>query len=128
MSMQWKGEGFIMTGKEYCRYIRTYSQLEGLQRAHTLIYSARTVPGGVVVQLRQEQDGRVECSTVITPPGSFARVMQLLRYLWENSVGLQQWLEVLTDAGQPYCRAENSCGSEQNAAVQDESRCFCGIC
>ena len=34
-----------MTGKEYCRYIRTYSELEGLQRAHTVVYCAQTVPG-----------------------------------------------------------------------------------
>jgi hypothetical protein len=33
-----------MTGKEYCRYIRTYSELEGLQRAHTVVYCAQTVP------------------------------------------------------------------------------------
>ena len=31
--MQRKGERQTMTGKEYCRYIRTYSELEGLQRA-----------------------------------------------------------------------------------------------
>ena len=40
-----------MTGKEYCRYIRTYSELEGLQRAHTVVYCAQTVPGGVLAQL-----------------------------------------------------------------------------
>ena len=36
--MQRKGERQTMTGKEYCRYIRTYSELEGLQRAHTVVY------------------------------------------------------------------------------------------
>lgn len=46
-----------MTGKEYCRYIRTYSELEGLQRAHTVVYCAQTVPGGVLAQLRWEQAG-----------------------------------------------------------------------
>ena len=74
-----------MTGKEYCRYIRTYSELEGLQRAHTVVYCAQTVPGGVLAQLRWEQAGRVQCSTVLAPQGSFARMMQLLRYLCENS-------------------------------------------
>ena len=46
--MQRKGERQTMTGKEYCRYIRTYSELEGLQRAHTVVYCAQTVPGGVL--------------------------------------------------------------------------------
>ena len=49
--MQRKGERQTMTGKEYCRYIRTYSELEGLQRAHTVVYCAQTVPGGVLAQL-----------------------------------------------------------------------------
>ena len=83
--MQRKGERQTMTGKEYCRYIRTYSELEGLQRAHTVVYCAQTVPGGVLAQLRWEQAGRVQCSTVLAPQGSFARMMQLLRYLCENS-------------------------------------------
>ena len=90
--MQRKGERQTMTGKEYCRYIRTYSELEGLQRAHTVVYCAQTVPGGVLAQLRWEQAGRVQCSTVLAPQGSFARMMQLLRYLCENSIGPEQWL------------------------------------
>ena len=65
--MQRKGERQTMTGKEYCRYIRTYSELEGLQRAHTVVYCAQTVPGGVLAQLRWEQAGRVQCSTVLAP-------------------------------------------------------------
>ena len=84
--MQRKGERQTMTGKEYCRYIRTYSELEGLQRAYTVVYCAQTVPGGVLAQLRWEQAGRVQCSTVLAPQGSFARMMQLLRYLCENSL------------------------------------------
>ena len=91
-----------MTGKEYCRYIRTYSELEGLQRAHTVVYCAQTVPGGVLAQLRWEQAGRVQCSTVLAPQGSFARMMQIMRYLCENSIGPEQWLEVLEDVHQPY--------------------------
>ena len=73
--MQRKGERQTMTGKEYCRYIRTYSELEGLQRAHTVVYCAQTVPGGVLAQLRWEQAGRVQCSTVLAPQGSFARLL-----------------------------------------------------
>ena len=52
--MQRKGERQTMTGKEYCRYIRTYSELEGLQRAHTVVYCAQTVPGGVLALLSKK--------------------------------------------------------------------------
>ena len=122
--MQRKGERQTMTGKEYCRYIRTYSELEGLQRAHTVVYCAQTVPGGVLAQLRWEQAGRVQCSTALAPQGSFARMMQLLRYLCENSIGPEQWLEVLEDVHQPYQLLDTS----KNAMNIAEEPVFCGIC
>lgn len=42
-----------MMSKEYCRYIRTYSELEGLQHAHTLVYCGAAAAQGVVMELRQ---------------------------------------------------------------------------
>lgn len=54
-----------MMSKEYCRYIRTYSELEGLQHAHTLVYCGAAAAQGVVMELRQEQDGRVRRSAVL---------------------------------------------------------------
>ena len=108
--MQRKGERQTMTGKEYCRYIRTYSELEGLQRAHTVVYCAQTVSGGVLAQLRWEQA---------------ARMMQIMRYLCENSIGPEQWLEVLEDVHQPYRLLPEA---QQSADIHPESGCFCGIC
>ena len=55
--MQQKGEREIMTNGECCRYIRTYSELEGLQHACTLVYCAASTPQGVLAQLRREQGG-----------------------------------------------------------------------
>ena len=71
--MQQKGERENMTNGECCRYIRTYSELEGLQHACTLVYCAASTPQGVLAQLRREQ-----------------------------GVGPEQWLEVLEDVHQPY--------------------------
>ena len=122
--MQQKGEGTIMTKRECCRYIRTYSELEGLQRAHTLIYYAATTPQGVLMELRCEQAGRVHSSAVLTPEGSFGRVMQLLRYLCENGIGQEQWLDVLDDVRQPYRRLE----SAETLEVPGQDPAFCGIC
>ena len=112
-----------MMSKEYCRYIRTYSELEGLQHAHTLVYCGAAAAQGVVMELRQEQDGRVRRSAVLLQD-SFARAMQLLRYLCENSVGLEQWLEVLEDVHQPYQLLDTS----KNAINIAEEPVFCGIC
>ena len=50
--MQQKGEREIMTNGECCRYIRTYSELEGLQHACTLVYCAG------YIKKRNEYGGR----------------------------------------------------------------------
>ena len=112
-----------MMSKEYCRFIRTYSELEGLQHAHTLVYCGAAAAQGVVMELRQEQDGRVRRSAVLLQD-SFARAMQLLRYLCENGVGPEQWLEVLEDVHQPYQLLDTS----KNAINIAEEPVFCGIC
>ena len=80
---------------------------------------------GVLAQLRWEQAGRVQCSTVLAPQGSFARMMQVMRYLCENSIGPEQWLEVLEDVHQPYRLLPEA---QQPADIHPESGCFCGIC
>ena len=109
---------------ECCRYIRTYSELEGLQHACTLVYCAASTPQGVLAQLRREQGGRVRSSTVLAPADNFGRIMRLLRYLCENGVGPEQWLEVLEDVHQPYQLLDTS----KNAMNMAEEPVFCGIC
>ena len=116
-----------MMSKEYCRYIRTYSELEGLQHAHTLVYCGAAVAQGAVMELRQEQDGRVRRSAVLLQD-SFARAMQLLRYLCENSIGLEQWLDVLDDAGQSYELLENAGTAGMVPDFTGKNLDFCTLC
>ena len=116
-----------MMSKEYCRYIRTYSELEGLQHAHTLVYCGAAAAQGAVMELRQEQNGRVRRSAVLLQD-SFARAMQLLRYLCENSIGLEQWLDVLDDAGQSYELLENAGGAGMVPDFTGKNLDFCAIC
>ena len=91
-----------MDTREYCCYTRPYSEIDGLQLAHTLIYSARTRPDGIVLEVCVLQGGERRASRVLCPDGCFARVMHLMRYLCENGIGPGQWLEVLDDLAQPY--------------------------
>ena len=116
-----------MISKEYCRYIRTYSELEGLQHAHSLIYCAWASAQGAYAELRSEQAGRVRRSTVLLDCG-FARAMQLMRYLCENGVGPEQWLEVLADAGVSYHRLENPGRGCDLRADGGRNLDFCAIC
>lgn len=76
-----------MNTREYCCYTRPYSEIEGLQLAHTLLYSASAQPEGIVLELRVQQGGGNYASRVVCPDGSFARVMRLMRYLCENGIG-----------------------------------------
>ena len=116
-----------MFTREYCRYIRTYSELDGLQHAHTFIYCASATPQGALLELRSEQGGRVERRTALARC-SFARAMQLLRYLCENSVGLEQWLEVLADVGQSYELLENAGTAGMIPDFAGDNLDFCAIC
>ena len=100
-----------MNTREYCCYTRPYSEIEGLQLAHTLLYSASAQPEGIVLELRVQQGGWNYTSRVVCPDGSFARVMRLMRYLCETGIGPGQWLDVLDDLHQPY---------RPLAAVEDE--------
>lgn len=118
----------MMTGKEYCRYIRTYSELKGLQHARTVLYCASTLPQGVLVELRREQDGRVSRSRVLTPADSFAQVMPLLRYLCENGIELEQWLDVLEDVRMTYRKLDGTENPCTVPGISAEPEAFCGIC
>ena len=115
-----------MMSKEYCRYIRSYSELEGLQHAHTLVYCGAAAAQGVVMELRQEQDGRVRRSTALARC-SFARAMQLMRYLCENGVEPEQWLEVLADAGEACQPLQNPAAEPEFAGFAGENLDFCAI-
>lgn len=88
-----------MLTDELCRYTRTYSEIEGLQRAHTVSYSAAAVPQGVLLQAEREQVGEVERESVLCPGESPSRLAGALLCLSENSVELAQWLEALSDMG-----------------------------
>ena len=92
----------MRNAKEYCCYTRLYSDIEGLQLAHTLTYSASALAYGVVLELQLEQGGQCYTSRVVCPAGSFGRAMPLMRYLCENGIGPGQWLDVLDGLHQPY--------------------------
>ena len=47
-------------------------------------------------------EGRLTRRQAFWPGGDFRRAMLVMRYLYENGVGLEQWLEVLDDLGVPH--------------------------
>lgn len=86
-----------MKTKESCCYTRTYSDIEGLQLAHTLTYSASRTETGIVLELKMEMGTSGCVSRVLCTQTGFCRAMALMQYLCENGIGPGQWLDVLAD-------------------------------
>ena len=79
------------------------------------------------MELRLEQDGRVRRSAGLLLD-SFARSLLRLRYRCENIVGLEQWLDVLDDAGQSYELLENAGEAGMVPDFTGKNLEFCAIC
>lgn len=119
-----------MGPREYCRYVHTYSELEGLQQAHTVWYSASRLQEGVLLEVRFKQGSKSALGQVFWPGGEFRRAMLVMRYLCENGVGLEQWLEVLDDLGMQYLpvdEAENTAKIRESAGNSARFVAFAGF-
>lgn len=110
--------------KEYCRYNRTYSELEGLQQAHTMWYSASVEPDGLLMELRLKQAGRTTLRQVFWPDGNFRRGMLIMRYLCENGVGFEHWLDVLDDLRIPYLPVDEAGNAAKSPETPDKTSRF----
>ena len=115
-----------MIVKESCRYVRSYSELEGLQRAHTLCYSARRTETGIVLELALEEGGVRSAHRVLCPSENFPRAMRLMKYLYERRRGgaVARCAERLRPAVRQTAHIEND---------PDSPNCgtglpICGIC
>ncbi len=116
--------------REYCRYVHTYSELEGLQRARTVWYSASREQEGILLEVRCRQGAKTALRQVVWPGGAFRRAMLVMRYLCENGVGLEQWLEVLDDLGMQYLpvdEAENPAKIRESAGKSARFVAFAGF-
>lgn len=115
-----------MAAKEYCRYVRSYSEIRGFQQAFTLCYSASAVEQGVVLEVRREQQGRVQAERAFCPVKDFGKALALTRYLCENGVGLGQWQGVMEDVGLP-CWPCTGSGGPQQGEIPGEFVAFAGF-
>lgn len=75
-------------------YLRTYSQIEGLQPAYTLRYCLFAEADGYRLEVCESGAGKAVCHMAGI---SAAAAGKLLRYLYENGVPAGQAAEVLQD-------------------------------
>ncbi len=119
-----------MGRREYCRYIRTYSELEGLQKAHTMRYSASAEDEGILMELQLQQGAKTVFQRVVWRGGNFRRAMLIMQYLCENGVGFAQWLDVLDDfevAYLPVDEAKNPIENRETVAKSERFVAFAGF-
>lgn len=95
-----------------CRYTRTYSELKGLQKSRTLIYTVVATPDGALISLEQRGEDGVNSEHCLCPSLSLTVARRLLRYAYENSFGLGCWLDMLEDLSVPYIRMPQSVVAE----------------
>lgn len=80
-----------------CNYVKIYSEIGALQPAHQVAYSAKPHASGALLKLvhiQQEKRQSVEC---LCENLSLENAKNMLRYLYENSVGLSSFRDVLQD-------------------------------
>lgn len=85
-----------------CVFTNRYSEIEGFQESRTVTYSAKAVPEGICLSIKQESDADVHTESCICPVEMSERVASFLQYICENSIGLGNWFDVLEDSGIPF--------------------------
>lgn len=59
----------------------------------------------------------------LCPSENFPRAMRLMKYLYENGVGAEQWLDVLSDYGQQFVKLP-TLKTTQTAQIAEPGRRF----
>lgn len=76
------------------RYTKRFSTLGRMQKRHTMIYQLEETSGGCVIRVGSIAEGTVRFeSRRVSVSGAAAG--QMLRYLYENAVPLENWQDVL---------------------------------
>ena len=91
-----------MENQEIFRFERGYSELEGLQQAHRMIYCARRTPEGIVLELAVQQAGKTERCALLGRNLEEKRAGDLLLHFREHVVETFQCLAVLEELRRAY--------------------------
>lgn len=78
-------------------YIHQYSEIEGLQSKKTITYLMETLNEGVKLTVILTKDKFVNKESCVCRNIDCQRGMNILKFLYENSVEINNWLDVLYD-------------------------------
>lgn len=80
-----------------CTFINQYSEIEGLQKRRTVTYSAKVIPEGIYLLIKEETGSDVLTQACICSSASFENAVSFLKYIYENSIDIGGWYDVLND-------------------------------
>jgi hypothetical protein len=78
------------------RYTKRFSTLGRMQKRHTMIYELEETAGGCVIRVGSIAEGTIRFESRRVSVSNTA-AGQMLRYLYENAVPLENWKDVLED-------------------------------
>lgn len=80
-----------------CDYVKNYSEIGALQPAHQVAYSAKPHSKGALLKVVHTQRDKFQSIECLCESLTLENAKNMLKYLYENSVGISNFLDVLQD-------------------------------
>ena len=84
------------------KYIHQYSEIEGLQPKKTIMYIIETLNEGIKLTIVLKKKKYINRESCVCCNINYRRGMNILKFLYENSVEINNWLDVLCDCDVKY--------------------------
>lgn len=91
-----------MNQNSACMYTNYFSAIEGFQKQSIITYYAEDTPDGVFFRLMQKGDFTEHTESCLCPSISLESGKHVLKYIWENRIGVGCWYEILHDLDIPF--------------------------
>lgn len=80
-----------------CDYVKNYSEIGTIQKAHKVSYSVDRHMNGTLIKLVHTQNGKSHSVKCLCRSLSVEKAKNILLYFYENSVGIDNFLDILQD-------------------------------
>lgn len=90
--------------KEVFALTKKYSEIEGLQEEYSVVYSANENNEGTVLCVEHNSANKAIKEKCVCKKIHLKRGEDILRLLYENSMGIHNWLDILDDLNVEYTR------------------------
>lgn len=92
-----KRRGVKMITTEKFTIKRSYSKLDRLQNPYTVEYHISEGAAGCILSVERKESNRSVKEMCVCPNLNADEAKSLILYLYENSIGVYNWLDVLND-------------------------------